>query len=83
MKNYMVHFRRGMFEKADPVVIQNEQARMGELMRDNILKQVYMNKTADNLYMIFSVESEDRLKDIIKTLPMSSNLFFEYEELMG
>ena len=56
---------------------------MEELMKENIIQQVYMNKKMDNLWMIFTIENEDQLRRIIHTLPMSKDLYFETSELMG
>ena len=79
----MVHFRRSTYTQISPNIIKKEQERMGELMRENIIQQVYMNKTMDNLWMVFKIDNEDILGEIIQTLPMCKNLYFEKNELMG
>lgn len=79
---YMVHFRRNAFLHTDQDKIQREQVRLAELMRENVLQQVYMNKTMENLWMVFRVDSMEILKDIISTLPMCRELYFEISELI-
>lgn len=83
MKNYMVHFRRNTYTQISPDIIKKEQVRMGELMTKNIIQQVYMNKNMDNLWMIFKIDNEELLREIIQTLPMSKDLYFETSELMS
>ena len=83
MKTYMVHFRRNAYTQISPDVIKKEQERMGELMRENIIQQVYMNKNMDNLWMVFKIDNEEILREIIQTLPMCKDLYFETNELMG
>jgi len=83
MKNYMVHFRRNAYTQISPDIIKKEQIRMGELMTKNIIQQVYMNKNMDNLWMVFKIDNEEILRDIIQTLPMCKDLYFETSELMG
>ena len=83
MKTYMVHFRRNAYTQISPDVIKKEQERMGELMRENIIQQVYMNKKMDNLWMVFKIDNEEILREIIQTLPMCKDLYFETNELMG
>ena len=83
MKTYMVHFRRNAYTQISPNIIKKEQERMGELMRENIIQQVYMNKNMDNLWMVFKIDNEEILRNIIQTLPMCKDLYFETSELMG
>lgn len=83
MKTYMVHFRRNAFTQIPPDIIKKEQVIMGELMTKNIIQQVYMNKTLDNLWMVFKIENEEVLREIIQTLPMCKDLYFETNELLG
>ena len=83
MKNYMVHFRRNAYTKISPDIIKKEQVRMGELMTKNIIQQVYMNKNMDNLWMIFKIDNEEILREVIQTLPMCKDLYFETSELMS
>ena len=83
MKTYMVHFRRNAYTQISPDVIKKEQERMGELMRENIIQQVYMNKNMDNLWMVFKIDNEEIIREIIQTLPMCKDLYFEANELMG
>ena len=79
----MVHFRRNAYTQISPDIIKKEQIRMGELMTKNIIQQVYMNKNMDNLWMDFKIDNEEILRDIIQTLPMCKDLYFETNELMG
>ena len=79
----MVHFRRNAYTQISPDIIKKEQIRMGELMTKNIIQQVYMNKNMDNLWMVFKIDNEEVLRDIIQTLPMCKDLYFETNELMG
>ena len=79
----MVHFRRNTYTQISPDIIKKEQARIGELMTKNIIQQVYMNKNMDNLWMIFKIDNEELLREIIQTLPMSKDLYFETSELMS
>ena len=83
MKTYMVHFRRNAYTQISPDVIKKEQERMGELMRENIIQQVYMNKNMDNLWMVFKIDNEEIIREIIQTLPMCKDLYFGTNELMG
>ena len=83
MKNYIVHFRRNAFLSVKEDVIKQEQQRLAELMHENILQQVYMSKNMDNLWMTFKIEHEEELREIIKTLPMCKDLYFEIHELLG
>jgi muconolactone delta-isomerase len=83
MKTCMVHFRRNTYTKISPNIIKKEQERMGELMRENIIQQVYMNKTMGNLWMVFKIENEEILREIIQTLPMCKDLYYETNELMA
>ncbi len=83
MNTYMVHFRRNAFTKISPDIIKKEQVRMGELMKQNIIQQVYMNKNMDNLWMVFKIDNEEILREVIQTLPMSKDLYFDTNELMG
>ena len=52
-------------------------------MRENIIQQVYMNKIMDNLWMVFKIDNQEILREIIQTLPMCKDLYFEANELMG
>ena len=79
----MVHFRRNTYTQISPDIIKKEQVRMGELMTKNIIQQVYMSKNMDNLWMIFKIDNEELLREIIQTLPMSKDLYFETSELMS
>ena len=79
----MVHFRRNTYTQISPDIIKKEQVRMGELMTKNIIQQVYMNKNMDNLWMIFKIDNEELLREIIQTLHMSKDLYFETSELMS
>ena len=79
----MVHFRRNTYTQISPDIIKKEQIRMGELMTKNIIQQVYMNKNMDNLWMVFKIDNEEILREIIQTLPMCKDLYFETNELMG
>jgi len=83
MKTYMAHFRRNAFTQISPDIIKKEQVIMGELMTKKIIQQVYMNKTLDNLWMVFKIENEEVLREIIQTLPMCKDLYFETNELLG
>ena len=83
MNTYMVHFRRNAFTKISPDIIKKEQVRIGELMKQNIIQQVYMNKNMDNLWMVFKIDNEEILREVIQTLPMSKDLYFDTNELMG
>jgi len=83
MKTYMVHFRRNTYSQVSPEIIRKEQERMSDLMRENIIQQVYMSKTMDNLWMVFRINNEGELREIVQTLPMCKDLYFETSELMG
>jgi len=79
----MVHFRRNTYAQVAPEVIRQEQERMADLMRENIIQQVYMSKTMDNLWMVFRINNEEELREIVKTLPMCKDLYMEISELMS
>lgn len=83
MNNYLVHFRRNAFLQTPAEIIQQEQQRMADLMRENILQNVFMSKNMDNLWMVFQIENEEELREIIKTLPMCRDLYFEINEILG
>ena len=82
MKNYMVHFRRNTYSPISQEIIMAEQQRMSDLMRENIIQNVFMSKTMDNLWMVFRIDNEEELREIIQTLPMCKDLYFETKELM-
>jgi hypothetical protein len=79
---YLVHFRRNTHRPVNPAALQQEQQRTAILMRDNILKQIYMNKQMDQLWMEIHTENEHDLMEIISTLPMSKELFFEVHSIL-
>lgn len=83
MKNYMVHFRRNTYLQVSAEAIKSEQMRVAELMTANIMQQIFLSKAMDHLWMTFRTENEDELRKIIKTLPMSKDLYFEVNEIMG
>jgi len=83
MKQYMVHFRRSALAKIDPEIVKAEQQRMAALMQEKVILQVYMSKQMDNLWMIFRVNDTQMLVEIIKTLPMSRDLYFESKEILA
>ena len=83
MKNYMVHFRRNTYTQVSPEVIRQEQERMADLMRENIIQHVYMSKPMDNLWMVFRINNEEELREIVKTLPMCKDLYMEISELLS
>jgi len=65
MKNYMVHFRRSNYSQVSPETIKQEQQRMADLMRENIIQQVHMSKGMENLWMIFKINNEEELREIV------------------
>ena len=42
-----------------------------------------MNKTMGNLWMVFKIENEEILREIIQTLPKCKDLYYETNELMA
>lgn len=81
-KKFFVHFRRNEIMTFTPDVLMKEQQRISELMREHVVTNVKMSKTMDNIWLEFNLLQEDELKDIIKTLPMCSNLFYQYWEIV-
>ena len=65
-----------------PDVLMKEQERISDLMREHIVVNVKMNKAMDNIWMEFHIDSAEALKDVVKTLPMCKNLYFEYWEIV-
>lgn len=83
MKKYLVHFKRGSFHNVTPIVLQQEQQKLSELMVKEVLSEVLMSKKMDNLWMTFNAKEENEVLEIIKTFPMSKELYFEIHEIIG
>jgi hypothetical protein len=82
MRKFLVHFKRSSLAVFSPEVLRHEQQRMADLMREQLLIDVKMNKQMDNIWMEFQMYREDELLEIIKTLPMCKNLYFEIHEIL-
>lgn len=81
-KKFFVHFKRNEIMTFTADILMKEQQRISELMREHVVTNVKMSRTMDNIWMEFSLLQKDELNDIIKTLPMCSNLYYEYWEIV-
>lgn len=82
MNKYIVHFQRSPIMNISPDVLRLEQQRMSDLMRDQILINLKMSKLMDNIWLEIQTRSKEELIDIIKTLPMCKNLYFEVYDII-
>jgi hypothetical protein len=81
-KKYLVHFKRNDIMVFTPDILRREQERLQDLMREQILIRVNMSRTMDNIWLEFHINSREELVEIVKTLPMCKNLFFEIFEII-
>lgn len=81
-KKFFVHFKRNPIMTFSADILMKEQQRISELMREHVVTNVKMNRAMDNIWLEFQLLQEDELNDIVKTLPMCSNLFYEYWEIV-
>lgn len=81
-KKFFVHFRRNEIMTFTADVLMREQQRISELMREHVVTNVKMSRAMDNIWLEFNLQHQDELSDIIKTLPMCSNLYYEYWEIV-
>lgn len=81
-KKYFVHFKRNAIMTFQPDVLRREQQRISDLMRDGIVTNVKMNRSMDNIWLEFRLDREEELSDLIKSLPMCQNLYYEYWEVV-
>jgi hypothetical protein len=65
-----------------PDILRLEQQRMSDLMRDQILINLKMSKLMDNIWLEIQTRSKEELMEIIKTLPMCKNLYFEVYDII-
>ena len=82
MNKYIVHFQRSAIMSVSPDILRLEQQRMSDLMRDQILINLKMSKQMDNIWLEIQSRTKDELLDIIKTLPMCKNLYFEIYDII-
>ncbi len=77
MMNLIVHFRdtKNIFDQSDKLELFIQ--RLNDLMKEDILKQVFQSEGQDQIWMIFSVEDLEMLKMIIHSMNMSWNFEFE------
>lgn len=81
-RKFLVHFKRNAIMTFTPEILMREQQRISDLMREGVVTNVKMNKAMDNIWLEFRIFQEDELNDIIKTLPMCQNLYYEYWEIV-
>lgn len=81
-KKFFVHFKRNPIMTFSADILMKEQQRISELMREHVVTNVKMNRAMDNIWLEFQLLQEDELNDIVKTLPMCSNLYYEYWEIV-
>ncbi len=82
MNKYIVHFQRSPIMNVSPDILRLEQQRMSDLMRDQILINLKMSKLMDNIWLEIQTSTKEELIDIIKTLPMCKNLYFEIYDII-
>ena len=82
MNKYIVHFQRSVIMSVSPDILRLEQQRMSDLMRDQILINLKMSKQMDNIWLEIQTRTKEELLDIIKTLPMCKNLYFEIYDII-
>lgn len=82
MNKYIVHFQRSPILNVSPDILRLEQQRMSDLMRDQILINLKMSKLMDNIWLEIQTRSKEELIEIIKTLPMCKNLYFEIYDII-
>lgn len=81
-KKFFVHFKRNAIMTFTADVLMREQQRISDLMREQIVVNVKMNKAMDNIWLEFRLDREEDLNEIIKTLPMCQNLYYECWEIV-
>ena len=79
----MVHFMRSTLVSPNEEAIKLEQVRVAELMNQNIIENLHMSSKMDHLWMIMKADDQERIVDIIKTLPMSKEFYFDIEPLLN
>ncbi len=81
MMNFLVHFQntKSIFDQSDKreLFIQ----RLNDLMKEDLLKQVYQAEGQDQIWTIFSVEDIEMLKLIIHSMSVTWNFEFEIAPL--
>lgn len=77
MKNFLVHLKDTRKVYDDETSRATFNLRMKDLMRENILQQLYQSEAQDEFWMIFSTEDLEMLKLIIE--PMIHKWDFEAE----
>lgn len=82
MNKYIVHFQRSPLINVSPDILRMEQQRMSDLMRDQILINLKMSKTMDNIWLEIQTRTREELTEIIKSLPMCKNLYFEVYDII-
>jgi hypothetical protein len=65
-----------------PDVLRLEQQRMSDLMRDQILINLKMSKKMDNIWLEIQTTSVEELMNIIKSLPMCKDLYFQVYDII-
>lgn len=81
-KKFLVHFKRNEIMTFTAEILMKEQQRISELMREHVVTNVKMNKAMDNIWLEFQMDREEELNEIVKTLPMCQNLYYEYWEII-
>lgn len=82
MNKYIVHFQRSPIMNVSPDVLRLEQQRMSDLMRDQILINLKMSKKMDNIWLEVQTSSVEELMNIIKSLPMCKDLYFQVYDII-
>lgn len=77
MRNFIVHLRGTKKIYDDATTRETFNLRMKDLMRENILQQLYQSEYQDQLWMVFRLEDMEMLKMIIE--PMTVKWDFEAE----
>lgn len=81
-KKFFVHFKRNKIMTFTAEILMREQQRISDLMREQVVVNVKMNKAMDNIWLEFRLDREEELNDIVNTLPMCKNLYYEYWEIV-
>lgn len=82
MNKYIVHFQRSPIMDISPDILRMEQQRMSDLMRDQILINLKMSKKMDNIWLEIQTRTLEELMEIIKSLPMCKNLYFQVYDII-
>ena len=82
MINFMVELIKPEHYRFDDTAFGNEQLRFKDLMKENLLQQVNMNKELTHFWLIFKVDSRETMLEVLQTLPICSSFERKISELV-